>query len=234
MIDNESKKNLANITKHDEELKNYIVNLKKRNFYRYDTGREASLSALETVNNEIEGFIGKTEDLKNKAIKFDHPNAIESSQVKIKEVEVEVGLMQDLWDHIAECQLIFKRYMDNTWEATKTDEMEEEVKRLERVLKAMKVDKKCNAYIGLIEEIKKWLKFLPLCGQLRDPSMRDRHWDMIRKKVKSNFVIDANLKLVDIYNLELGKISEDVEEITDQANQEAKMEKTLNSIEAFW
>ena len=79
MIDNESKKNLANITKHDEELKNYIINLKKRNFYRYDTGREASLSALETVNTEIEGFIGKTEDLKNKAIKFDHPNSIEAS-----------------------------------------------------------------------------------------------------------------------------------------------------------
>jgi len=34
--------------------------------------------------------------------------------------------------------------------------------------------------------------------------------------------------------LELGKIGEDVEEICDQAQQEAKMEKTLNAIEAFW
>jgi len=124
--------------------------------------------------------------------------------------------------------------MDNSWEETKTDDMEEEVKKLERSLKTMKVDKKCNAYIGILEEIKKWLKFLPLCGQLRDPSMRERHWDMIRKKVSSNFVIDANLRLSDVYALELGKISDDVEEITDQANQEAKMEKTLNAIETFW
>ena len=112
--------------------------------------------------------------------------------------------------------------------------MEEEVKKLERMLKAMKVDKRCNAYIGILEEIKKWLKFLPLCGQLRDPSMRERHWDMIRAKVNSNFVIDANLRLSDIYNLELGKIAEDVEEITDQATQEAKMEKTLGIIENAW
>lgn len=98
----------------------------------------------------------------------------------------------------------------------------------------MKVDKKSNAYIGILEELKLWLKFLPLCGQLRDPSMRERHWDMVREKSNSSFVIDENLKLSDIYELELGKIAEDVEEITDQANQEAKMEKTLNNIEEFW
>lgn len=142
--------------------------------------------------------------------------------------------MGGLWSHIETCQGIFDGYMTNTWEETKTDDMEEEVKKLERTLKSMKVDKKCNAYGGILEEIKKWLKFLPLCGQLRDPSMRERHWDMIRQKVGVNFVIDEKLLLSDIYKLELGKYADDVEEITDQANQEAKMEKTLNEIEAFW
>lgn len=98
----------------------------------------------------------------------------------------------------------------------------------------MKVDKKCNTYIGLLEELKVWMKFIPLCEQLREPAMRERHWDMIRERVKSDFVIDSNLKLSHIYDLELGKIGEDIEEICDQAQQEAKMEKTLNSIEAFW
>ena len=124
--------------------------------------------------------------------------------------------------------------MTNSWENTQTSTMDEEVKKLERTLKSMKVDKKCNAYIGLLEEIKKWMKFIPLCEQLREPAMRERHWDMIREKVQSNFVIDANLKLSDIYDLELGKIGEDVEEICDQAQQEAKMEKTLLAIETFW
>ena len=167
------------------------------------------------MNGEISAFIHKTEELKYNAERFEHPEAIEQSQVKIGEIQNEVSLMQGLWDHIANCQTIFKGYMDNTWEDTKTDDMEEEVKKQERTLKAMKVDKKCNAYIGILEEIKTWLKFLPLCGQLRDPSMRERHWDMIREKVKSNFVIDSNLLLSDIYNLELGKIAEDVEEICD-------------------
>jgi len=234
LVDAESKKNAAVIAKHEEALKKYTVEMKKRPFYRFDTGPQKANEFLATVETEIQEFEESTNSLKYNAEKFEHPQAIEASEGKIFEIRTEVGLMKELWDHINDCAVIFKGYMDNTWEETKTDDMEEEVKRLERILKGMKVDKKCNAYIGILEEIKKWLKFLPLCGQLRDPSMRDRHWDMIREKVKNNFVIDSNLRLADIYALELGKISEDVEEITDQAVQEAKMEKTLNNIELFW
>jgi len=40
--------------------------------------------------------------------------------------------------------------------------------------------------------------------------------------------------LRDVYNLNLNKYVEDVEEITDQARQEAKMEKTLEKLEVTW
>ena len=195
MVDNESKRNAAVITRHEEDLKTYVAAMKKRDFYRYDTGRENSLLALEKVNDEIKDFQEKTDELKYNAAKFEHPQAIEASEVKISEIRNEVGLMQVLWDHIATCQGIFDGYMTNTWEGTNVESMEEEVKGLEKTLKAMKVDKKCNAYNGILEEIKKWLKFLPLCGALRDPSMRERHWDMIREKVGVNFTVNATTRL---------------------------------------
>ena len=112
--------------------------------------------------------------------------------------------------------------------------MEDQVKKLMKSLKDMKVDKRANAYNGILDEIKKWLNFLPLIGELRDQSMRDRHWDMIREKVQSNFVIDDKLYLKDIYELNLNKYKEDVEEITDQSRQEAKMEKTLGILKERW
>jgi dynein heavy chain len=95
--------------------------------------------------------------------------------------------------------------------------MEDQVKKLMKTLKDMKVDKRANAYNGVLDEIKKWLNFLPLIGELRDQSMRNRHWDMIKEKVGIQFVIDDNLLLENIYSLELHKYQEDVEEITDQA-----------------
>jgi dynein heavy chain len=112
--------------------------------------------------------------------------------------------------------------------------MEDEVKKLMKTLKEMKVDKRANAYNGLLEENKKWLIFLPLIGELRSPAMRDRHWNAIRTKVKSNFQVDDKLTLQEVYALELQSYKEDVEEITDQANQEAKMEKNLAKLEENW
>jgi dynein heavy chain len=142
--------------------------------------------------------------------------------------------MKVLWDHISECQQEFSGYLVNTWEKTSPFEMEDDVKKLMKTLKEMKVDKRANAYLGLLDEIKKWLIFLPLISELRDPAMRDRHWDAIRTKSKSNFVVDDKLILQDIYSLNLQDIKEDVEEISDQPKQEAKMEKTLAKLEETW
>ena len=52
--------------------------------------------------------------------------------------------------------------------------------------------------------------------------------------MKQEFEVDDKLLLKDVYKLNLNKYQEDVEEITDQAKQEAKMEKTLMKLEETW
>ena len=234
IVDGESKKNAVEITKHEESLKQYVVAMKKRDFYRYDTGKEQSFVSLGNVDGEMTEFIANTDKLRYNAEKFEQTGAMDPSQNKITEIQTEVGLMQALWDHINDCQDTFKGYMTNAWENTNTGPMTEQVQKLEKTLKGMKVDKKCNAYGGLLEEIKKWLKFIPLVESLRDPAMRERHWDQIRAASESSFVIDSNLTLKHIYDLDLGKIGDDVEEICDQAKQEQSMENTLKKIEESW
>lgn len=99
--------------------------------------------------------------------------------------------------------------MDTKWEETQPFECEDKVKKVMKTLKDMKVDKRCNAYGGILEEIKKWLVFLPLIAELADPAMRKRHWDDLKSKVGAQFDIEndkpKNLLLSDIYNLNLGK-----------------------------
>lgn len=78
----------------------------------------------------------------------------------------------------------------------------------------MKVDKKSNTYMGVLDEIKKWLVFLPMIQELRDEAMRDRHWDMIRAKV-GNFADPNTLKLSDVFDLNLNKYQDDVLDVTE-------------------
>jgi dynein heavy chain len=152
----------------------------------------------------------------------------------IEAIKITVDNMKALWDHIDTCQQAFTRFMNNKWVETQPFEMEDEVKKLMKTLKDMKVDKKANAYAGILDEIKKWLVFLPLIAELADKAMRPRHWDTVKAKVGVEFTLDDNLLLKNIYDLNLGKYQEDVEEITDQAKQEEKMEKTLAKLDENW
>ena len=142
--------------------------------------------------------------------------------------------MNILWSHIDLCLTSFETYLEAKWLETDPMQMEDEVKKLQKTAKEMKVDRRCNAYMGIMDEIKKWLVFLPLIGDLRDNSMRDRHWQQLKDAVKQDFEVDDKLTLRDVFNLNLTKYVEVVEEITDQARQEAKMEKTLNKLDETW
>jgi dynein heavy chain len=142
--------------------------------------------------------------------------------------------MKVLWDHIDFCSKKFNDYYKEKWIGIAPFTIEDEVKKLMKTLKDMKVDKRANAYVGILDEIKKWLVFLPLIADLALPEMRDRHWDDLKKQINAEFTIDDKLILKDIYDLNLGKYQEAVEEITDQARQEAKMQKTLEKIEIAW
>jgi len=108
--------------------------------------------------------------------------------------------------------------------------MEDDAKKHLKSLKEMKCDKKSNTYLGIMDVVKAWLIFLPLIADLRDDSMRERHWNMVRKKVGVEFDNPDNLIVKNIWDLNLNKFQEDIEEICDQAKQEAKMERTLKKL----
>ena len=84
--------------------------------------------------------------------------------------------MKLLWDHISDCQQAFDGYMNDSWKNTKVDDIKPAVDKLMKKLKEMKVDKRSNAYMGILDEIKVWMVFLPLIEELGDPGMKDRHW----------------------------------------------------------
>jgi dynein heavy chain len=79
----------------------------------------------------------------------------------------------------------------------------------------MKVDKRCDAFTGILDELKKMSLFLPLIGELKNKDMRERHWDIIRKVVGTDFKVDETLMLRDVFEMGLANFPEDIEECTD-------------------
>lgn len=69
--------NETKIEKLDTELKNFQQQMKKREFFKYDCGREQALTKLDGVFEEIRVYEDQLEDLGYNAIKFGTPESIE-------------------------------------------------------------------------------------------------------------------------------------------------------------
>ena len=89
-------------------------------------------------------------------------------------------------------------------------------------------DRKCGAFLGISNEIKKWSIFIPLIGDLKHDSMftpDSRHWKKVKDTLKQDFTVGDKLELSLLWNLRLYDYKDTIEEITEIAKNEAKMEK---------
>jgi dynein heavy chain len=165
-------------------------------------------------------------------------NETAGAQKMLEVIENEVNWMQKLWIHIKLCQAKFGDYFGLKWNAINTNDIEDEVKKLRNGLQPIKIsDRKCSAFMGISSDIKNWSIFIPMVSDLKDPSMEvedARHWKKIKEAVKQEFTLDDKLELVRIWDLRLFDIKDQVEEITDQAKNEAKMDKQLKKVIEFW
>jgi len=149
LVHNENEKNLACIKKLEDDLKNFQNEMKRREFFFYKTGVEGAKEKLAQVSEEIKGFEEKIEDYGYNALKFGSPDIMQNSIRQVEAIKLEVANMNTLWDHTDKCLNLFQGYMDSKWVETSPFDMEEEVKTNSKQLKEMKVDKKCNAYLGI-------------------------------------------------------------------------------------
>lgn len=85
-------------------MKTFTQDLKKRDFYKYECGRENALAKLDAVYSEIRDLETKIENYGHTAEKFGNPNLIDGCVKQADAIKGEMGNMKMLWDHISVCQ----------------------------------------------------------------------------------------------------------------------------------
>jgi hypothetical protein len=80
LVATETLKNTNAITKLEDDLKVYSQEMKKREFYKYDCGREMAAKKLDGVFVEINDFETKINDYGYISSKFSSGNMIDNAQ----------------------------------------------------------------------------------------------------------------------------------------------------------
>ena len=93
-----------------------------------------------------------------------------------------------------------------------------------------------DSYTSLRKEIDDFQRLLPMLGELVKDSIKARHWEEVCQLcgVQLDVLGNAEFKLETLLEADLLRFSDDIEEITDGADKQLKIEQQLHEIKTQW
>lgn len=231
---------LAEIEAFEDELNQYFRDLKLRNIYRYATGVEGAFETLNSLDQEVAVFQKKLADFNYFAKMFEFEDKPANCVKHMEAIQGEIQIIRKLWTHIKKTLDVFSAYLKSHWANVNPVEMQEEIKNLNKGLNQLKgIDRKSNVYNSIFSELKNWNLFLPIVEELKKDAMNvpdDRHWKKFKTIIGREFKLQSELPLSTLWDFEIYsvKFKEQIEELTEQATQERKIERDLEKIASKW
>jgi len=158
---------------------------------------------------------------------------------ELEKTKKEIELLDKLYNLYSKVKDTITKWKDITWM-----EISEEMAKMVEQTEVFARDctklpgqlKQWDAYKELKQEIDDMTEILPLVEALAKPSIRPRHWDEIIEMTKEEIPYDdETFTLKELLAAPLLQHKDDIEDITDSADKQLKLEKTLNGeIAAFW
>lgn len=115
--------------------------------------------------------------------------------------------------------------------------MEDEIEKFQKDCQKLPMDTKSYpAYKDLKQELDDMQELLPLVQNLAEDCIKDRHWEQLISLTGKDVPYTAeNFTLRQLLDANLLEVKEDIEDIADSAQKQAKIEKQLrDEIEVYW
>ncbi|XP_039193883.1 dynein heavy chain 2, axonemal isoform X2 [Crotalus tigris] len=156
----------------------------------------------------------------------------------LQKLERELDYIQQVWEITKEWEVHWEEWKNGSFKTLKTEVMENTAFALFRKLNKLSKELKDRNW-EIIEtskaKIEQFKRTMPLITDLRNPALRERHWDQVKDLVLRTFDQDAeDFRLENIIELGLDKHVEKVAEISSSATKELGIEQALENIAKTW
>lgn len=206
--------------------------------------QECSPQIIDGAYKTISDYYEKTCELEEAARELNDLETLfdmqKSSYKQLKDCKSELCHLKYMWDLISLISYQFDDWKSTLWDKIDTDLLMQLIKEMQT--------KQCNpqapqnkdiknwkAFVALNERVKNMNTILPLIAQLHSKFMQERHWRKLMAFTQQEIAFNSpKFCLEDLIKLHLYKYSEEVTELVDGAQKEAKIETKLNAIQACW
>ena len=221
------------------EAKDYRYNFGVTpDFWRWDITYAEACQAIEKYeaahkmkNNEFTRWY-------ELSVVFDMESQLTQTKKAMAFIDTTLLAVRDLWSVINNIRNEYEEVCEELWDELDPDAMEAQSKRMVKMVRKMPRDVRGHdAFDGIADLAKNYMTVVPLVAAILHPSMRPRHWDQMRAAAKKDFedpLQNPKQKLRNIMDLGMHEFAGEVEDISDQALKEEKMEKQLAILKENW
>ncbi|CAF4893540.1 unnamed protein product [Pieris macdunnoughi] len=198
------------------------------------SGKDA-MAQLKAFREQLNALRAQEQQIKDGLAVF---NLTTPVNLDLQKMEKELEKLEEVWGLVYQWEESWEKYKTQTFWEMETDEMEENVmylfrnfNRLSRQLK----DKGWDIIDTTRVKVDAFRRTLPLIGDLKNPCMRERHWDRIKALMGVEFDQNSeDFKLELIMRLNFQAYAEDIAEISNAATMELNIENGLKAIREVW
>ena len=208
-------------------------------------GKHTDLGRITKVVAMVKDIEKALKDFEERAATFNKREALFNKDATdyeiLQRINKDFEPYRDMWINAAEWQKWARDWLDGPMINLDPDAVERDYTNSSRVMaKATKTFK--DSPVGNIAkqikaEMDVFRPFLPVVTSLRNPGMRDRHWEALTADLGMPLKVDDVFTLrtaTDTMKLHEPKTLERVQKVCERALKEYTIEKALNDMEAAW
>ncbi|XP_040308873.1 dynein axonemal heavy chain 2 [Herpailurus yagouaroundi] len=156
----------------------------------------------------------------------------------LQNLEKELDALQQVWEITRDWEEHWNQWKTGRFLTLKTEAMETTAhglfRRLTRLAKEYK-DRNWEVIETTRWKIEQFKRTMPLISDLRNPALRERHWDQVREEVQREFDQESeSFTLEQIVELGMDQHVEKIGEISASATKELAIESALENIAKTW
>jgi dynein heavy chain len=176
-------------------------------------------------------FFYRDYQIKNKYRRIDVTVSLQTVHAELTDIEQDINLRKLLWESLQNWSILYNKWTNDLLAQINIDDLQKEVNKFTQNIymleKALPVN---NIIPSLKDRIVEFKAAMPVILALRNPHMKQRHFDRLRVLIGKDVIDDENLRLNKLLKPEILQLTDKITEVSSVASNEASLETMLNKI----
>jgi len=155
---------------------------------------------------------------------------------ELSQTEKDLEFLVSIWTVVKDWEVSFNSWKDGVFNALEVESMEESATRVnKRIVKLGREIRSWSVWGFIKEKIESFKRTMPLIIDLRNPAMRQRHWDQLMEVIGERFdPYGEQFTLASVMSFRLDQHAVFIAELSLNASKELGIEQALASIKETW